>query len=184
MADYTLHLGFDWNSPRIGTLFGESSSQARFLHFELQSSDGQAASFTEFMVDDNLYIQVHCMSGAESEMKLELVTIAFGPLDVDGSESFTTITPGQIVLGGTPAEVDGQAVLQLSAEPAPLTTSPWGTPQKSWVTRPPFVTFLGSASSLGRFEMGFWINVQSQGSVSRIFTGDPEVIVGSGGSQN
>ena len=186
MADYTLHLGFRWEGPPIGSILGAGPAlpqDARFLQYALANASGTAAWF-QFQPQDTVHVKIWDMSSTSAPNPAQLVlglSMSFGPLDGDGQ--YTTIDPLTLVTGDghiTTMSVDGDkdsTVLVFDAiEPSSNAGNcPWGSARKCSTAGK--VTLTASTS----YEIGFILTASYQGN-RQVFVADPEVIVGSGGA--
>lgn len=191
MADYTLHLGFRWDGPAIGSILGASAAlpqDARFLQFALADDDGAPAWF-QFQPQDAVSVQVWDLSSTSasgpSGFALGL-TMSFGPLGGDGGDSYTTIDPTTLVTsddytvttqeyGGKPSQVLTSNAIVTSGSPGDC---PWGSSRACYTAGK--VTLTAGTG----YELAFILTVSYQGTL-QYFAADPEVIIGShgGGTQ-
>jgi hypothetical protein len=189
MADYTLHLGFRWDGPTIGSILGTGPAlphDARFLQYALATADGAAAWF-QFQPQDTVHVLIWDLSSTSAPNAAELavgLSMSFGPIDVDdgGDGSYTTIDPDTLVAGDDIStqsqEYDGKSSTVLVFDdivPSSDDGCPWGSARRCYAAGD--VTLTAEAS----YEVGFIVTVAYQGN-SQIFVSDPEVIVGSGGA--
>jgi hypothetical protein len=185
MADYTLHLGFRWGGPAIGSILGTGAAlphDARFLQMALAGSGGAAAWF-QFQPQDTMSVTIWDLSSTSapdpSGFALGL-DMSFGPLD--GGGQYTTINPASLVTSDgyyvTTQVFDGKQSQVLRCDAVEPSNSPgdcpWGTWRKCYAAGR--VTWTAATS----YELGFILTVSSQGT-RQYFVADPEVIVGSNG---
>lgn len=184
MADYTLHLGFRWDGPAIGSILGTGAAlphDARFLQYALAVAGGDAAWF-QFQPQDTMSVTIWDLSSssAPSASGFALgLDMSFGPL---AGGQYTTIDPATLVtcdgysvttleLDGKPSQVLRCSAVEPSSSPG---ACPWGAWRKCYAAGR--VTWTAQTS----YELGFILTVSSQGT-KQYFVADPEVIVGSNG---
>lgn len=179
MASYTLHLGFNWNSPLIGSFWADPGER-RFLQYALADGSGAPAWF-RFAQDNSLAVELWdlttTMRGAV-DMTM-VASMSFGPLDDSGGDQ--TYAPSTLVSSWGSAEqatklVDGkdQPYLQLGdISSIGGGDSPWG-PARGHYSAGSF-TFSAEAS----YKLSFFLRVAIAGiQPPRDYLSDPEVIVG------
>ncbi len=181
MADFTLHLGFTWNSLQVGSIWNPSDddqpSAYRFLQYALADASGNPAWF-EFAAGDQLSVVVWDLSPASDLL---------GPLQLELSMSFAPVVgaaraydPDQLVTRGESMTVSthgGQPFLSFGAIGAATPgDGPWG-PGASH--RAGTLTL----SEASRYKLSFLVSAGSTQHVDtrQSFVSDPEVIVGSAG---
>lgn len=180
MADYTLNLGFNWNSITIGSIWSSEDDleDYRFLQYALADGEGRPAWF-QFYEDDVLKILIWDQAPT-TDMRLDLA-MSFGPLEAGIDRTYdplslmsseTATVAQRTVNGRTQDYLSFKGIVpELGA-----TTSPWGERQRGYLA--------GSLSfkTRARYKLSFLVQAAaSGGSTSRSYLSDPEVIVGSRG---
>jgi hypothetical protein len=181
MAVYTVHLGFNWNSPTIGAFWSSKGpSDDRFLQYELGTS-GQAPAWFHFVQNDSLTFELWDLSASRQEPGGPAIGLAlsFSPLDAGTSQ---TIAPVSLVSASAAAAVSTRQVAGRQESYLDFTSivstsggaCPWG----------PSVGHYGAGTieltAIQSYKMSFCLKASYSG-VARIFLSDPEVIVGSRG---
>jgi hypothetical protein len=185
MANYTLHLGFNWNSPLIGSIWSREgvNESYRFLQYALASDQGSPAWF-QFSTGDTLSVVVWDTSTSPVAMGLDL---AMGLSYLTASETYNPSL--YLSLGGAAtaqqASYNQQYYLEFSSlsggpQKTP-STSPWGS-CSSWYQPGGPVTFTGAINC----KLSFRLIAAPVGGASpaQVYISDPEVIVGSTGSSH
>jgi hypothetical protein len=182
MASYTLHLGFNWNSPIIGSTWGDGSTSGeyRFLQYALARQDGAPAWF-QFVKNDVLSVTIWDLSSAPSLKDLAL-SMSFSALEAG---EVSTYAPGTLVTSGDARSLtagNGDPYLSFDSVTGVVgaggSGGPWGA--SSFVYAAGSFTFAADAS----YKLSFLLRAaqaRSDGSPARLFVSDPEVIVGSRG---
>jgi hypothetical protein len=188
MADYTLHLGFRWEGPPIGSILGAGPAlpqDARFLQYALANASGAAAWF-QFQPQDTVHVKIWDMSSTSAPGPAGLalgLSMSFGPLDGGGDE-YSTLDPLTLVAGDghvtTKSVDDGDKASTVFVFDTIVPSSnagdcPWGSARACFAAGE--VTMTAAAS----YEIGFIVTASYQGT-RQVFVADPEVIVGSGGA--
>jgi hypothetical protein len=182
MANYTLHLGFTWNSPPIGSIWTSTTVETyRFLQYAVADGSGAPAWF-QFQQDDVLNILIWDLStSVTAQMTVEL-SMSFGPLESGTTQAYD---PSSLVSFQGSAAVSSHVVNGRSESylgfshivPAPGKDSPtWGPCQGSYSA--------GSLSftSVFNYKLSFYVKASpGAGITPRPYVSDPEVIVGSAG---
>ena len=184
MANYTLHLGFNWSSPTIGSIWssGAALEDYRFLQYALAGSSGLPAWF-QFQVNDVLNIEIWDLSSAPGKSEaVPGLNMSFAPLDAGTTGTYDPSTLMDLQGNASVATqlVNGQSQAYLSFNnvvSASGTNSPWGPCRGHYSTGS--VAFKSEAS----YKLSFYLRVALSGGSSgpRSFLSDPEVIVGSRG---
>jgi hypothetical protein len=187
MADYTLHLGFRWDGPPIGSILGAGPAlphDARFLQYALASSGGAPAWF-QFQPQDTITVKIWDLSSSSAPGPAGLVvglSMSFGPLD--GGDTYTTIDPYTLVASDGDTSTQSvnhddkvSTVLDFDAivPSSDAGDCPWGSARRCDAAGKV------SLSAQASYEIGFIVTVAYQGA-RQVFVADPEVIVGSGGA--
>jgi hypothetical protein len=179
MATYTLHLGFNWNSPLIGSFWAEPISR-RFLQYAL-ADGGKAPAWFRFAEGDVIAVEIWDLTeGILGTGDMALApSLAFTPLD-EGTT--TAYSPDALVSAWGNAEqatylVNGKAQPYLSlSEVSSIagTSSPWG-PARGHYGAGAFTVTAQLA-----YKMSFFLRVALAGTSGppRDYVSDPEVIVG------
>lgn len=185
MANFTLHLGFNWNSQLIGSIWGSASpsGEYRFLQYALAAPDGRAAWF-QFAKGDVLSVMIWDLSSAPALRELAL-SMSFSALEVG---PVTTYAPSELVTSGDAESLtaaDGNGYLSFNSITSAVSgggggsQGPWGP--SAFVYAAGSFTFAADAS----YKLSYLLraaNARSGGSEpARVFVSDPEVIVGSRG---
>jgi hypothetical protein len=183
MANYTLHLGFDWNSPTIGSIWtGTTNETYRFLQYAVADGNELPAWF-QFQPDDVLNTVIWDLStSVTAQMNVEL-SMSFGPLDAG---TIQTYDPSSLVsFQGSVATTSHKTVNSLSESYLSFTnivaasgkdSPPWGPCQGSYS--------VGSISfnAIASYKLSFYLKASPGGLITpRPYVSDPEVIVGSRG---
>jgi hypothetical protein len=186
MANYTLHLGYNWNSPTIGSIWTTESGTFRFLQYALADGNGAPAWF-QFQPDDELYVQAWDLSSTAPVPSAWSLDMSLSPLDAGPTATYDPAT--YLSFTSATATVQSQTVgvmtesyLQFSSFDFHYGsyTSPWGPcrGQSSSPLGP--LTFLRASS----FKLSFSLSATASHDGDRtteVFLSDPEVIVGSDG---
>lgn len=181
MAVYTVHLGFNWNSPLIGAFWSSKGpSEDRFLQYELGTS-GEAPAWFHFLQNDSLTFELWDLSTARQEPGGPAIGLAlsFAPLDAGTSQ---TIAPSSLVDASAAAVVSTREVIDRQESYLSFSTivsasggtCPWGRSVGHYSAGTIELTATQS------YKMSFCLKASYSG-VARIFLSDPEVIVGSRG---
>jgi len=182
MALYTLHLGFNWNSPPIGSIWGTPMPGTCFLQYALTDDTGASHLF-KFAETDELAVIVWDLSSSPVQMSLQL------SMSLSYLEASETYDPSSYLdVGGDKAvgEKNAQYYFTFASvtggPQGTSSTSPWG-PCTSWysarvLTKTGNVTFASPITC----KLSFRLNGSPSGGGSEplVFLSDPEVIVGSG----
>jgi hypothetical protein len=189
MAQYILHLGYDWSSRLIGSLWTTASSSYRPLQYALAGSDGETPAWFEFQQGDALNVQLWDLSSpqtvvpSEWQLNMSLASLSAGSA---GSED-----PSTYLSFGSSVSVQSKVVGALTNPYLDLGDinfsfgsykSPWGTcrGQSTGVLGP--LTFTQETS----FELSFYLAVtamtRDSDRITQVFVSDPEVIVGASGN--
>lgn len=183
MASYRLHLGFDWNSPIIGSIWGTPGSTSyRFLQYALEEVSDPA--WFQFQVNDTLSIVMWDLSSAPIEGTPAL-DLAFSPLDA--GDAAPTLVPSTLVdyasgIATSTTTHEGNNYLAFTAINTTTTSSPtkgpWSESRVTYNAGP--LTF--NTKDYTTYKLSFRLAfTASQSRETKIFISDPEVIVGSRG---
>ena len=180
MANYTLHLGFNWNSPLIGSIWGDKtiSEEYRFLQYALADAGGNPAWF-QFQIGDVLSVKIWDLTSSPSTKDL-MLSMSFAALEA-GEPS--TYAPSTLVTSDAAESLQSDGgpwyLLFTSVSGAVNGTGsdgPWGESRFVYAAGP--LTFSASSS----YKLSFSLKAVSPGNGdARVFISDPEVIVGSRG---
>jgi hypothetical protein len=188
MSNFTLHLGFNWNSPEIGSFWGTSAINAalnnRFLQYALADERGAPAWF-QFAAGDGLAVELWDLSSPTTTPAGEVVlalAMGFAPLEAGPQQAYdpmTLVDPQGAAVPATLA-VDGrrEPYLDFSAiSSAAGKSGPWGA------CRGHYVAGAIALRSAADYKLSFSLRAALSGSglTPRLFVSDPEVIVGSRG---
>ncbi len=182
MASYTLHLGFDWNSPIIGSIWGTSGGTTyRFLQYALEG--GSDPAWFQFQLDDTLSIVIWDLTTTPVPGTPAL-DLAFSPLDLTG-DAASTLVPSTLVDCATAANaVTGHGNNYLTFTSINTVTTaesakgPWSDSRTTYTAGPLTFTTKDYTTYKLSFRLGF---TARNGGGTKIFISDPEVIVGSRG---
>lgn len=179
MSAFTLHLGFNWNSPLIGSIWDTSPSQYRFLQYAL--AEGSVPAWFQFEADDVVAVVIWDLSSGDGAMTVGL-SMSFGPLVVPASTTkVASYNPTGLVSGSTTSvehySNDQPYLAFNSISQSKRSDCPWGAASASYDAGT--ITMSGDR----RYKLSFLVRaVPSGGSgQSQSYLSDPEVIVGSGG---
>lgn len=180
MANYTLHLGFNWNSPLIGSIWGDGalSDEYRFLQYAL-ANDADKPAWFQFKIGDVLSVMIWDLTSSPSVKDL-MLSMSFAALEAGET---STYDPGTLVTSSAAESLqsdDGHWYLRFTSVDGAVTTSgttgPWGDSRFVYTAGP--LTF--SANS--NYKLAFSLRVVNPNNGNaRVFISDPEVIVGSRG---
>lgn len=180
MKNTTLHLGFNWQSPLIGAIWGRGqlSAEYRALQYALANdSDGGKPAWFQFELDDVLRVLIWDLSSSPSSKELAL-KMSFSKLD-----AVATYDPSDLVQGSsaTPLRDASNGEWYLSFNEVSRTSvpgeGPWGA--SSFVYAAGSFTFIKKSN----YKLSYSLQVTKPdgGEALRVFLADPEVIVGSRG---
>jgi hypothetical protein len=181
MAVYTVHLGFNWNSPLIGSFWNsEGAATERFLQYAISTSSGAPAWF-QFAAGDSLSFEIWDLSSVQQQPGGPAfgMGVSFSPLE--GSSS--TIQPSDVVSAAQSVATTTSRVIddrkQYGLQFASVVSSaggscPWGTSVGHY--RAGSIELTAQRS----YKMSFYLKISYAGE-NRVFISDPEVIVGSRG---
>ena len=178
MADYTLHLGYNLDSPTIGSVWMDQSSEHRFLQYALAASKDEPAWF-QFQQDDRLFIRLWDLSSwSDATPSAWLLKLGLSSLAAPA----TTYNPSSYMTYPRIASVQGSpnSYLQIGTWDVTYTTStdpyqsPWGSCRGRSA---PFEPLQFTTAQL-QCKLSFWLQASISGAPS-VFLSDPEVIVGS-----
>lgn len=185
MSTYTLHLGYDWNSPLIGSIWTGQPLNMRFLQYALSTSSGAPAWF-RFQPNEPLNVMIWDLSSTSAPMPSTWsLRMALSPLDA-GSSTTVTYNPSSYMTYPDFASVqpDGanwylQFLNNFTPDMEPSSPQgPWGGSNRGHSKTFKPVSFTKSLNC----KLSFWLSVTApNASAPEIFISDPEVIVGSTG---
>jgi hypothetical protein len=185
MALYTLHLGFNWNSPLIGSIWGTGNvpEPYRFLQYALAAGDGETPSWFQFDENDQLSVTVWDLSPSPVPMALDL---AMSLSYCDAPQTYNPSDYWDVGQSVTHSPENGQyyfTYTNISGGPtSTLSKSPWGDCYAKYTATVPtqtgFVTFTNNV----RCKLSFRLKAVASGTGNalQVYLSDPEVIVGSG----
>jgi hypothetical protein len=202
MAQYTLHLGYNWNSPRIGSIWTPQSLNNRFLQYALsQATDtgtDEPAWFNNIQSADVFSIQLWDLSSSPAPipsawvLKLGLSNVSavqagtaatYDPSTYMAYPDTASVQP--LSLGSMTSHYLEISSFDLSYSRSDSYSGPWGPCRgRSGLYSP--LSFTPPEGTLlpFNFELSFAleVTVTSDGDrVTQVFLSDPEVIVGSMG---
>lgn len=184
MANYTLHLGFDWNSPLIGSIWkpGVLTESYRFLQYALADNKASPAWF-QFCQGDTFSVIVWDLSSSPVPMTLTL------DMAISETDAAETLNPTEYLtltnVNALQNSKDAQYYLSFPNPSGPQSSSlqgPWGT-STAWYSDAGLVTFKANNFTC---KLSFRLTAapRSGGSPAQVYISDPEVIVGSTGSDD
>lgn len=197
MANYYVHLGFDWNSYKIGTVWGAATSDDYFLQYALTKNDQapwEPALF-RFRPGDDLSFRFWDLTHPAVNVDTVQLSAKVGFNSLRGAIYDRTNNPIVHVSG-----VDyfdwGEFTNNRTSAPKPCVQvfggpgfdipyklieaeSPWGPARTCDFYRGP-MGILNPGSALFPFKMSFFVGVSYDGQERRVFIADPETIIGSG----
>jgi hypothetical protein len=212
MADYTIHLGYNLESPTIGAVWADSTAALgsaladkgyRFLQYALGlgrgvGTDGTAtpAWFTSFQDGDNLYFQIWDLSATPSA-----IPSGWSPrLSLSALAAATTYDPASYLTYSSSVAVQSSEIVNdvqsyyLGLTSVSLAWSrdsgfqgPWGPCRGQSQLIGPLTFQLPGGTTQLQCKLSFYLQTTISNGGDRIddvFLGDPEVIVGSTGSSN
>ena len=188
MSNYTLHLGFNWGCPQIGSIWGKQTTNHRFLQYALADTSAKPWWF-QFECQDTLSVVLWDLSASTAPNPSRLVfdvRMSFGPLGATGTQPMTLL-PSTIVSFANVAietwpdvnQTDGmQSCLQFSSiSTGTHSTCPWGNSRAHYNVSSP-ITFTAASS----YKLSFYVQAtDADTGEAQTFLSDPEVIVGSQG---
>jgi hypothetical protein len=191
MASYYLHLGFNWDSPTIGSVWNMISSpentEYRFLQYGVSDLTDLPTWF-QFHEDDTLEVRIWDLTPRSSQAPHVLycdLNMSLGALEVGGAKTYD---PSSLLT------MDGDVVVQTkSVNDAENYYADFPRVYMSYDSAfesPPWGSCRGKGSSRGkltfkavsRFKLSLYLKgVIQNADDGRVFLSDPEVIVGSRG---
>jgi len=181
MSTYTIHLGFNTNSPLIGSIWdtGNGNQNYYFLQYAVAhgepSNPGGAAQF-KFKTGDAIYVVVWDLSSSPVPMDC-ILDMALSSLDAPPQ----TYDPSSYMsLGNVASATDTSPYYLQFSLFVPKNTSessPWG-PCSSWYTSTGSISFTAKINCKLSFRLS--AEPSGGGGSKRVYITDPEVIVGSG----
>ena len=185
MADFTLHLGYNWNGPTIGSIWTTESSTLRFLQYALADADGAPAWF-QFQAGDNLYVRIWDLSSEAPipsawSLKLSLSPLDAGPPETYDPSTYLSFSSSLATVQSATVGGSTSSYLQLSNVSFHYGsyTGPWGAcrGQSSILLGP--LSFTSPLSLKLSFSLS--ATVSNNGDLlTEVFVSDPETIIGSG----
>ena len=191
MANYILYLGFDWNSPPIGSIWATEGTDYRFLQYALADAAGAPAWF-RFAQGDTFTVVVCDLSAPAASPALEIgLSMSISALETvaSGSQTYEPSTrltlPPSVRASST--NVDGRTEYYFTFPAVELaygpgnTCPPWGPCRGTSTNTLGPVTFSQDNTS---FKLSYRLEATRNldgARESRVFVSDPEVIVGSRG---
>jgi hypothetical protein len=180
MANYTLHLGFNWNSPTVGALWGGTDTDYRFLQYALADTGSHAHYFT-FDQNDTFSAVIWNLSAEPlpSSTRYQLA-ISLSSL-VAPAQTYRPTNYLTLPSSATQSSLSGKDYFQftsISFADGPVEGSPWGTAQQRSTSDLGPMTF---TIANARFKLSFKLTV-TWADDTRVYISDPEVIVGSMGN--
>lgn len=182
MATWYVHLGFQWGSPFIGSVWdpNHASDKYRFLQYALAKDQaGDTAAWFNFQVGDSLNFFIWDLGPASSSSPMpSTLNMSFSYLD-----TAEVYTPGSLVQVSNTSDwsalgKNGNPYLQsTSFNGSPPSNCPWGRYSSGY-----------SVKGGVRFDkpvqckLSFYLEVDCGSNDPQIFISDPEVIVGSNGN--
>ncbi len=201
MTAYTLHLGFRPDSPRIPMVWDPSDATSyQFLQYALDDGS-QAMWFNQFYVDDTFSVTAWNLTPPPKTSPSKLPSIptltlrmSLGYLSAkDYQDGYKTYCPTDVLDLGSAASSktdkhNSQSYFQFEApsgswySPSSQVTCPWGAYSAVYYTGT--VTFLDFTQNFDvttlQCKLSFWLQCAD----GQTFISDPEVIVGSRGTQS
>jgi hypothetical protein len=196
MAQYYVHLGYDWNRYKIGSVWGTSTSNDFDLQCALTTNKEptstkppwQGALFS-FKSGDSLYFQIWDLTKKPRYAVPGSVKASIGLNSVDGKTIFhkdSKVVELGTGLSWSTFDDNGKSAPNPCIGFAPeldhshRRQSPWGSafPRSSWVG--PLTLLDPEPHSIPiDIEMNFFMEV-TVGRECRVFVEDPETVIGSG----
>lgn len=185
MSNFTLHLGFNWNSPAIGAFWSNAAiaENGRFLQYALSDQNAAPAWF-QFASNDAIAVDIWDLSSSSApigDLVLAL-SMAFSPLDANSGSAYvpSTLVDAQGTATQATQQVQGSAqpFLKFDAiSSAQGKSSPWGACRGHYTAG----SLKMSAASSYKLSFCLRVGLSGSGEPTRVFVSDPEVIVGSRG---
>ena len=189
MTNYYVHLGFDWSSYLVGSVWGSSPGTNRWLEYAVTTSatgPEWGASLCQFQPNDTLSFRIWCLSILSKYTVSGYVGMNALALDPGtGIVPKYTSDSGLVSLSGSSSLVWSQGgesldlTANMAAGPDP---SPWGRSAGYNTNAIGPLTFLNpNKDSLEPFyfKMNFKLSVTAN-TTTREFISDPETRIGSG----
>jgi hypothetical protein len=181
MANYTLHLGFDWNSPLIGSIWKPDAltESYRFLQYALADNKGAPAWF-QFYQGDTFSVIVWDLSSSPVSVNL---TLEMAISETDAAETYNP-TEYLTLTNVASVQKSGQYYLSFPNPSGPQSSTlqgPWGT-STAWYSDAGLVTFKANNFTC---KLSFRLSASPKsGGSDQVYLSDPEVIVGSAGGSH
>lgn len=182
-TNYTLHLGFNWNSPTVGALWGGTDTGYRFLQYAL-ADDNTHSQFFTFNENDTFSVVIWNLSSealpsdSVGQLNISLSSLVapaqtYKPTDyLDLPDSAHQSNLGANYYFQFPTIFFGN----------PVAGCPWGTAQQvSTGQLGPMKFSIDNA----RFKLSFKLTISctvNSNTETHVYISDPEVIVGSMGN--
>lgn len=191
MTDYYVHLGYDWNRYKIGSVWGTSTSNDFDLQCALTTNSDPPwkAALFQFQNKDVLHFQIWDLTKNPQYDAIPAVVGKIGINSLDGKvfdqdRASHVVTLGNGLSWGT-FENDTKKTLNPCIEfhpvpgtPHPQLKSPWGSAYLEFSPVGP-LTLLDPGRHSVPIEMSFFLEV-TVGGERHVFVEDPETIIGSG----
>ncbi len=185
MALYTLNLAFNWNSPLIGSIWGNGNvpEPYRFLQYALAASDGETPAWFQFDETDQLSVTVWDQSPSPVQMALDL---AMSLSYLDAPQTYDPSDYWEVGESVTKSPENGQyyfTFTNITGGPTSKpSNSPWGPCRSKYAARVPTPTGFVTFTNKLRCKLSFRLKAAASGtgSAQQVYLSDPEVIVGSG----
>lgn len=187
MANYTLHLGYNWNGPPVGSLWTADPSSYRFLDYALADASGAPAWF-QFQEDDDLYIQLWDLSSRTSPYPSQFAcNLSLGSLDAQSPGTYDPSTYLNLnnVASVESMSVDGRTNSYLQISSFQLTVSESGPYTCPWQVYRGYTIPVGPLTFTTDLvcKLSFYLKATAEHDGTRadqIFISDPETRIGSG----
>ena len=188
MANYYIHLGFDWNSYLIGSVWGSTSGTNRWLQYALTTNPSGPAwgpALFQFEPNDTLSFRIWCLTSLSNYTVTG--NVAMNALESDPATGIVekyTSRSGLVDATKSASLVwePGGAWLDLTANMAASSApSPWGRSAGYSTNTIGPMTLLNPNSPADPFnyKLNFELSVTGAAG-TRVFISDPETRIGSG----
>lgn len=173
-----IHLGFNWSSPIIGSVWKNEPTEYRFLQYALaKHKDGTVPAWFKFDVNDSVYFYIWDLGSSKSYSPSAL-NIGFSELSsatADAPDTYVDWDTSQWSTETQDKSKGNYGSTYLQATPSSGTsgvTCPWDSSSASYS-----VTAYVKFNKACQCKLSFYLDVND-----RAFISDPEVIVGSKGN--
>lgn len=187
MSNYTLHLGYHWDGPPVGSIWTTATSGFRFLDYALADGSGDPAWF-QFQRNDTLYVQLWDLSSRTAPYPVQFeCNLSLGSLD---AQSPGTYDPSSYLnlnnVGSVQSmSVDGRTNSYLAISSFEFTVSSSGGYTCPWASYRGYTTPVGPLTFTADlvFKLSFYLKATAEHDGTRadqIFISDPETRIGGG----